>query len=36
MGEPDIYFHDVFHADGTMLYPDEKRVIQRVTGVLAE
>jgi len=35
-GEPDILFHDVFHPDGTLLYPDEERVIRRVSGKKAE
>lgn len=31
-GEPDILFHDVLRPDGSLLYPDEERIIRRVTG----
>jgi hypothetical protein len=31
-GEPDLFFHDIFYADGTWLYPNEERVIKQVTG----
>ncbi|MCH2176665.1 MAG: cellulase family glycosylhydrolase [Lentisphaeria bacterium] len=29
-GEPDILFHDVFHSDGSFLYPREKLAIKRI------
>jgi hypothetical protein len=30
-GVPDIWFHDVFNADGTLLYPNEARVFKQLT-----
>ncbi len=32
-GEPDILFHDVFHPDGTLLYPIEEAAIKEVTRI---
>ncbi|MEM7365508.1 MAG: cellulase family glycosylhydrolase [Pseudomonadota bacterium] len=29
-GEPDLKFHDIFHPDGSMLYPDEKDIFNQV------
>ncbi len=29
-GEPDIYFHDIFHPDGSFLYPEEQEHTRRV------
>lgn len=30
-GEPEFYFHDVFHKDGSLLYPEEAEVFKAVT-----
>lgn len=32
-GEPPVYFHDIFHPDGTFLYPREEEDIRRVVSV---
>ena len=29
-GIPPLWFHDVFNVDGTMLYPEEKKVLQEI------
>ena len=29
-GEPDLMFHDIFHPDGSMLYPDEEATFRQV------
>ena len=29
-GEPPVWFHDIFHANGTLLYPNEGRVFEQV------
>lgn len=29
-GVPDVWFHDIFNGDGTMLYPREERVLRSV------
>ena len=29
-GEPDIYFHDIFNPDGTLLYPLEELVFKNI------
>ncbi len=29
---PEIWFHDIFNQDGTLLYPNEERVFQQVVG----
>ena len=30
-GEPDIFFHDIFHPDGTFLWPSEELAIKQIT-----
>lgn len=32
-GEPELYFHDVFHTDGTPLYPEEIEVFKKITAI---
>ena len=31
-GDPEIWFHDVFNPDGTLLYPNEERVFHQTAG----
>ncbi|KKL62503.1 hypothetical protein LCGC14_2184560, partial [marine sediment metagenome] len=30
-GQPEVFFHDIFNPDGTLLYPDERAVFAGVT-----